>query len=222
MYILFFDTETNGLPLSKNALTSNVSNWPIIVQIAWQLWEFTNDKNKLIKSESHIIKPDESIVWNEESASIHGICKDRALREGEPRSDVLSAFVNDAENANVLCAHNIAFDKPVLKAEYLRMNASESFHWWPTSEYCTMENTKNILKLPTKYSKSWDPYKNPKLIELHKYLYGQDVHFEWHSAAGDVECLVSCFHELVRRRIVPLDLWLREERRVCDRVDASK
>jgi DNA polymerase-3 subunit epsilon len=217
MFILFFDTETNGLPKNKQALTSNLANWPTIVQIAWQLWEFNENGNKRIESDSYIITPDESIVWNEESAAIHGISKERARKEGIPRSEVLTTFACVAKKANVLCAHNIAFDKPVLKAEYLRLNASDSFHWWPATEYCTMENTKNILKLPSKFGKAWDPYKMPRLSELHKYLYGEDVKFEWHSAAGDVECLVSCFHELVRRRVVPLDAWLLGERRVLDK-----
>ena len=213
MRILFFDTETNGLPLSRNALTSNLANWPIIVQIAWQLWEFKNDiPAKQIESDSYIIQPPDSVVWNTESAAIHGITKQRAQSEGVSRNEALTAFASAAKQANVLCAHNIAFDKPVMKAEFLRMNASESFHWWPATEYCTMENTKNILKLPSKFGKAWDPYKMPKLMELHQYLYGENVKFDWHNAIGDVECLVSCFHELVRRRLVPLDLWLSSER----------
>jgi DNA polymerase III epsilon subunit-like protein len=213
MFVLFFDTETNGLPQSKNALTSNLANWPIIVQIAWQLWDFTDiTAAKRIEADSYIIQPDTSVVWNAESAAIHGISKDTAIEKGVSRTEVLNAFMLVAKKAHVLCAHNLAFDKPVLKAEYLRQNTGEVFRWWPAIEYCTMENTKNILKLPSKFGKAWDPYKMPRLAELHKYLYGEDVKFEWHSAAGDVECLVSCFHELLRRRIVPLDTWLRNER----------
>lgn len=215
MNVLLFDTETNGLPLSKNALTSNVNNWPRIVQIAWQLWEFTADgTGKLIERNSYLIKPEESIVWNEDSAKIHGISKDRALTDGTPSREVLDVFTLVARKATVLIAHNLSFDKPVLKAEYLRLNRADGFSWWPSHEYCTCENTKALCKLPSKFSKSWDPYKMPKLIELHKYLYGEAVVFDFHNAVGDVECLVSCFHELVRRRVVPLDTWLRDARRV--------
>jgi DNA polymerase-3 subunit alpha len=214
MYVLFFDTETNGLPLSKHALTSNVNNWPRIVQIAWQLLDFA-DGGRVIERDAYIIKPEETLVWNEESAKIHGISKERALSEGHVCEQVLTAFARLAEKATVLVAHNLAFDKPVLKAEYLRLNSTDTFSWWPSHEYCTCENTKTLCKLPSKFSKSWDPYKMPKLSELHAHLYGETAAFNWHNAVGDVECLVSCFHELVRRRIVPLDLWLRDARRVA-------
>lgn len=206
MKILFFDTETNGLPLARKALTSNVENWPRIVQIAWELWEFTNDVQERILCDSYIIKPDETLVWNNESAAIHGITKERALAEGVPCSQVLAAFAAVASKARVICAHNLAFDKPVLRAEYYRQSPTESFKWWSPIEYCTMEHTTQLCKLPSKYPRPNDPYKYPRLSELYTYLHGSDANFVLHSAGGDVECLIACFQELVRRRLVtPLD-----------------
>jgi DNA polymerase-3 subunit epsilon len=206
MKILFFDTETNGLPLSRNALTRDVNNWPRIVQIAWELWEISNDGHHRILQDSYIIRPDESLPWNNESAAIHGITKERALAEGTPHSQVLAAFAAAASQARVLCAHNLAFDKPVLRAEYYRQSPNESFKWWPPMEYCTMQNSIHLCKLPSKYPKPNDPYKYPRLSELYKYLFGTEADFAWHSAAGDVQCLTVCFQELVRRRLVtPLE-----------------
>ena len=214
MNILFFDTETNGLPLRRNALTTDVENWPRIVQIAWQLWEVTPTDARQLGQASYIIRPEESLIWNNESAAIHKITKERALTEGVPGDAVLAQFRAVASNAKVLIAHNLAFDKPVLKAEFYRLNLNEQFLWWPPAEYCTMENTTALCKLPSKYARPHDPYKFPRLSELHTFLFGLvDGAFDFHNAAGDVECLVQCFNELLRRRLVPVAAqWFRNFR----------
>lgn len=213
MHILFFDTETNGLPTDRWALTSDVSKWPHIVQIAWQLWSFELDgSGTCVEKQCFMIKPPSDLVWNAESAGIHKITKERALVEGTPGSEVMEIFKRVASRADVLVAHNLAFDKPVLRASYYRESPTANFSWWPATEYCSMENTKALCKLPSKWAKPHDPYKNPRLSELYTYLYGSGANVEFHSADGDVECLVLCFRELVRRRVVPLDLWFRNVR----------
>ena len=211
MNVLFFDTETNGLPLRRNALTTDVENWPRIVQIAWQLWEVTPTDARRLAEASYIVKPEESLIWNNESAAIHKITKERALAEGLPGDVVLAQFRAVASNAKVLIAHNLAFDKPVLKAEFYRLNLTEQFLWWPPAEYCTMENTTALCKLPSRYGSQ---YKFPKLSELHTFLFGPvGTSFEFHNAAGDVECLVQCFNELLRRRLVTVAAqWFRNFR----------
>jgi DNA polymerase III epsilon subunit-like protein len=35
MTIVFFDTETTGLPRDYNAPSSKLDNWPRLVQLAW-------------------------------------------------------------------------------------------------------------------------------------------------------------------------------------------
>lgn len=214
MRILFFDTETNGLPTDRYALTTDVEKWPRIIQIAWQLWEFDSAESSGTRlcAESHIIRPPEDLVWNTESEGIHKISKARALSDGVPGDRVLAAFRTAASQAHVLSAHNMAFDKPVLRATYYRADPAERFSWWPSVDYCSMENTKMMCKLPSKYAKPHDPYKNPRLAELYKHLYGSEANVEFHSAAGDVECLVLCFLELWRLRRVPVDVWLRNFR----------
>lgn len=215
MYILFFDTETNGLPLVRNS--SDINNWPKIVQIAWQIWEFTGASgasgdvtSHKVSAQSFLVKPEPDIVWNEGSYAIHKISKERALSEGSSALDVFTAFADALKSVKVVCAHNLAFDKPVVLAELQRR--SIDIRLWPTIEYCTCINTKELLKLPARFAKPWDMYKLPKLIELYTFLYSPAMSFEFHTAAGDVECLVQCFKELVRRRLVPLVTWERNLR----------
>jgi len=212
MRILFFDTETNGLPpRDRSTLISDVDKWPHIVQLAWQYWDFTDSEPVCLSSRCEIIKPSETLEWNEESAAIHNISKTQALATGIPANELFAAFVETATNANIIVAHNLAFDRSILKAAIVRENPSASFLWWPSHDYCTMENTKALCKLPSKskFPKASDPYKWPTLGELHTFLFGNNDGFKFHSADADVDCMVKCFLELVKRKHVPIDTWRR-------------
>ena len=109
-------------------------------------------------------------------------------------------------DCSALVAHNLAFDKPVLVAEFLRLSRNISL---PPILYCTMDSTKALCKIPAKtnFPKASDPYKWPSLNELYIFLFGNNDGMKYHTADGDVHCLVLCFNELVRRRLVPLEEW---------------
>jgi len=197
MRILFFDTETNGLPIRRHAGPEDTANWPQVVQIAWQLLDISSSDATLISKQSYIVQPDPGVVWNEGSATFHKISKETALEKGTPGSIVFEAFLRDARTASLLVAHNLAFDVPVLLCELIRHDLS--IRDIPERRYCTMEGTKKICKLPSQYGKPEDPYKYPKLSELYAFLFGALDTPDFHSADVDVSCLVRCFRELVRR-----------------------
>ena len=205
---LFFDTETNGLPGDRNALTTDTAKWPHIVQISWTLTKYLDGVWIPIVSATHYIRLPSEIPWNTGSAAIHKISEETA-RSGTDARDVLKEFQEAAAQADVIIAHNLAFDKPVLRAALYRLNPAETFSWWPTLEYCTMEHTKALCKLPTKFAKPSDPWKYPRLVELYKYLFNKEAGTDGlHTASGDVALLITCFEELLARRVVPFDTWL--------------
>jgi DNA polymerase III epsilon subunit-like protein len=207
MKILFFDTETNGLPLSRNALTSDTEKWPYILQISWTLMDFSTNP-EIFNTKTYYLELPPGITWNKESAVIHKISETTA-RSGKQTREVLMSLQEAMKSADVLVAHNLAFDKPVLRAAYYRLNANESFTWWPLLEYCTMENTKSLIKLPSKYAKPGDPWKYPRLTELYKYLFEKEADSSLlHTASGDVSLLITCFKELLTRRVVPFEAWV--------------
>ena len=219
MLVLLFDTETNGLPKIRNAPAEKVDNWPIIIQIAGQLWEVGSGTHPVkISEHSFLIKPAADTEWNPGSFAIHKISKEKALTDGTDSDEVFKLFHALVFKSDVIVAHNLAFDKPILQAEFVRRGLDTKV--WPPIEYCTMINTKELLKLPGLYPKPWDLYKTPKLVELYCFLHSPTTKFEYHSAAGDVECLVQCFLELIRRRFVPLDTWERNLRVLAGIVDA--
>ena len=204
MRILYFDTETNGLPKVRGASDTDVNNHPSIVEIAWQIYQ----GEQCLKKRTSLLKPDPEIIWNMESAMIHKIFKQTAIDQGFPVADVLAEFRTDAQGCDVLIAHNLAFDLPVLKCSYLRLDPGVTFEWLPSKQLCTMKETTALCKLPFASSKyprrANDPYKMPKLVELHVHLFGHQGAFEFHNANSDVDCLVKCTQELVRRNIITL------------------
>jgi DNA polymerase-3 subunit alpha len=218
MRILLFDTETNGLPKSWRASPYRTDNWPRILTLAWQLWNTGTGTPIFVEKGEYLIAPPADIVWDSEAEKIHGIALDHARREGRPAAEVFPDFVNRLRSVDLIVAHNMAFDKTVLICEMIRLDPALRMDWWPRFEYCTCEGTKTLCALPPPVGKPVrpsDPYKKPKLVELYRFLFpDRAADFPFHSAAGDTECLTQCFLELIRRRLVPLDLWARSLVRV--------
>jgi len=197
MRILFFDTETNGLP-KRPAISA--ADYPSIVQLAWQLWDSNKTTQTLISKHSHIIKPPLLTVWNLESQQFHTITHQRAIDEGEHCSDIFHLLRDDLLMTDMIVAHNLSFDLQVLNAEAERRGLPPLL--WPSRSLCTMKASKDFCKLPSTSSYHTDPYKFPKLSELYSLLFETSAGITFHNAADDVEATQKCFHELARRRVL--------------------
>lgn len=214
MFILFFDTETNGLPVGRNS--SNPNDWPDIIQIAWQLWDYrVMSHPSRVDSANHIVKPRPDIVWDNEAAAVHGISYERANASGSDIHDVLAQFRDIARRTNVLVAHNLQFDEAIVKNACIRIGM-DYISWWPRNSYCTLKSSTLLCKIPGRYVKrpSLEPFKYPRLAELYVKLYGNESNLRFHDAGEDVECLVQCFQELMRLRRVPTYEWSLPDLRV--------
>lgn len=188
---LFFDTETTGLPLNRNARVGELDNWPRIVEIAWIL---TDKSGKELEAETMILKPDDFQIPYSISA-IHGITDAIANEKGKDRITVLNQFASLLDKANILIAHNISFDKKIVHSEFMRYNIKSTIH--RIDKLCTKELTTDYCKLPGKYSYKW-----PTLEELYKKVF--KIKLTSHSAFGDVKACKDCFFELVNRGVIKL------------------
>jgi len=196
--VLFFDTETDGLPLDGNVSALwNPENWPHIVQIAWIE---TDDEGNELSSGSRIIKP-EGFVIPEEATAVHGITQEYALSVGEPRKKVMRKFKQLLSRNYLNVAHNLWFDANVIAAEFRRCHMDDD-NFLYSAGYCTMEGTTDLCKLPFESDNHPDcMYKWPKLAELHEFLFGCSF-VGAHDALNDVNATACCFWELVKRGLI--------------------
>jgi DNA polymerase III epsilon subunit-like protein len=140
MIILFFDTETTGLPKNRYKKPEELSNnWPDIVQIAWILYD--NETETRLEQNNYIIKP-ESWTIPQESVKYHGITQEMAMTTGNSLAEVMVLFKNAFDRADKIIAHNLNFDKSVVLASiYWRIGNKNINLWWPKEkiQFCTME-----------------------------------------------------------------------------------
>jgi DNA polymerase III subunit epsilon len=188
--ILFYDTETTGLPTRRGASPEDVNVWPRMVQLAWALGD--GAPAKLV---SHIIKP-EGFVIPDEVARIHGISQERAMDEGVPLLDAVEEFRGDLATVESVAAHNLDFDYGVLGAELIRLGFWNDLE--PKRRVCTMRCSTGLCRIPQKNGRG---FKWPKLMELHQFLFGEG--FEGaHDARNDVAAGLRCYFELQRRGVL--------------------
>ena len=108
--VLFFDTETTGVPERSWEWHTDFEKYPHVVQLAWIHG---------CKVENHIIRPD---GWEipDDTVAVHGITTEYALEHGEPFAAVVDMFINDCHDAGLICGHSIHFDTSIVKANILR------------------------------------------------------------------------------------------------------
>lgn len=187
---LIFDTETTGLPRDFKAPITDTSNWPRVVQIAWQLHD---EMGNLMDQRDFLIRPDGfNIPYDAEK--IHGISTELASLYGDSLSDVLTIFQSVLAKAQFVVGQNLNFDLNVLGCEFIRLGMDSPLTKYPVLDTCT-EKTAEMCKLTGGKS---GRYKLPTLTELHGHLFGSPFN-EAHNATADVEATTRCFLELLRR-----------------------
>lgn len=167
--ILFFDTETTGflddrLPIDHEAQ-------PYIVQLAAQLCQ---DDGAPVAGFCFIVDP--GIPIPERAAAVHGITDVKAVQFGVSAEFALSAFTHLYQRADLVCAHNIKFDKGILEVAIAR-------HYGKTMPlrkplFCTMEAASPVIKLPPTEkmrAAGFDKPKPPKLEECIKHFFNEEL-----------------------------------------------
>ncbi|MFD2232801.1 3'-5' exonuclease [Phaeospirillum tilakii] len=178
MSILFFDTETTGLP-DKRA-PSDAKHQPHVVQLAGLL---TDDDGAERACLNLIINPGVPIPAG--AAKVHGITDEVARQFGIHPKLAALAFRAMAAKADLLVAHNIEFDLALMATLFQRNDLEQAL---PERRFCTMEASTPILNLPPTpkmIAAGFNKPKPPKLEEAYRHFTGRDL-VGAHDALADV------------------------------------
>ena len=145
---------------------------------------------------NYIIRP-EGYRIPKRVIKIHGITMKRALEEGIPVEYPLHRFLMDANFADVLVAHNVAFDYGVVRGELLRKNIPDFLDGY--SKFCTM-TSKPVLDFCESF-RSNGSRQCPSLSELYLLLFNIKLN-DAHDALTDTEACASCFFELKKLGLI--------------------
>ena len=207
--LILIDTETNGLPKSRYAPVTEPGAWPSILQLSWAIYNLEGSVLSLESSRDIGLALDPAEPWNAGAAAIHGI-SEREARSGESVEKALAAFQAALKSADYVIAHNLSFDRSVLRAAGYKVGLRDL---WPAKmkELCTMKATRDLLKLPASAKQAQysdlSPYKAPRLDELYTWLYGSVYDVSGavlHTAVADVDCLARCLSALLGRGLLTL------------------
>lgn len=216
-HILFFDTETTGLPLKDfeyevllhttkgPVMQYNYNGYPRIAQLSWIL--ATEDGND-VQSGDFFIKPD-GWVMPAGTSEFNGIWQRDLEANGKPIMEVLTSFFAAMSAADVIAGHNLEYDNSALDGELHRLKAQG----WTTLLQSkrmidTMTSTVEFCAIPFPEDKPrhYDTgceFKYPRLTELHSKLFGC-VFDGAHNSMCDVEATKKCFFELVKQNVIEL------------------
>ena len=175
MQYIAFDFETSGLPVGRRPLTSEtVGQYDTCRAVSLSAARFSS-RGRLMDTFDAIIQPLDFEI-SQGSIDVHGITKDRAMREGRPFTEVFIDFMKFVgPRSRNLIAHNAQFDTSVLKSEMIRnnidLNLIEDFNF-----RCTLKMYKERFLKPI------------KLGVLYKELFGVDFENAHNSLADCIAC----------------------------------
>ena len=197
MSILFFDTETTGLPNFK--LHPAAPQQPACLQLGALL---TTSEGEPIEEYQTLIQIGSKPI-HPMALKAHGISAEKANSEGIPPFEALFEFHRLVQDAEFLVCHNYSFDLYILKCMAYGLKNEEAELVFAEIEElpykCTMRSTIQFCQLP--FPSGRKGFKFPKLEELHRILFEED--FEGaHDAMADVRATHRCYCELSYREVI--------------------
>lgn len=193
MAILFFDTETTGLPDYRADIAA--AHQPHIVQLAALLTEDDGTERACFNV---IVQVPDSVVVPVGAANVHGITTEVSRRFEIPIRVALNLFGHLAHRmattGRLYVAHNAQFDTWLIDCACARHDLPWQF-FQGEEVRCTMEDTTHILNLPPTdrmVAAGFNKPKPPKLEEAYRHFFGKDLDGA-HDALVDVRACRDVF-----------------------------
>ena len=140
-----------------------------------------------------------SVLIPTESTNIHGITNEIAEENGINIRDAILRFAYFLDEADVIVAHNLNFDKRILEKEFERMGYPNCFNRPKGAHivYDTMKEGKVMCNLVRITKRGYGFIKYPKLTELYNYLFKVKTncveYTNAHNAIFDVIMTLRCY-----------------------------
>ena len=195
MRVLVFDTETTGLPASRNVPPSQYQDWPYILQLSYIVYD--TDTNAIEQTSDSLVLLPEGETVPPASQAVHGISLSQVRRKGRDPFTVLDEFEASLLDVDYVVAHNLEFDKAVVQAEAYRQGRDNPFIriGFGLREYCTMMNGRSTCCIWAVRANGAKYIKFPRLSELHAELFNEDAS-NLHDALADVLVCLRCFLQM--------------------------
>jgi DNA polymerase-3 subunit epsilon len=179
--LMVLDTETTGLPASRNPQEFDKFNNARLIELGYIIFD---KSGKEIKKYDDLVKPNNFVITN---TFIHGITHENAVQNGKDINIVLDQLTLDLKKVDGIICHNISFDVAIILSEAYRLNKLELIELISSKLHlCSMAIGKKFMKSD----------KNPKLIELYKFLFNKDF-IQDHRALSDCVACLDCFLSMI-------------------------
>ncbi len=120
-YALVFDVETTGLLPKLNPVTKlypPLDQYPHIIQMSWVQYDLV--RNSVVEKFNSYIKLPDGVVISEFITGLTGITNEMCAEQGQPIEDVLARFHAIYLRSQIVVAHNVFFDKAMVRTEVKR------------------------------------------------------------------------------------------------------
>lgn len=202
--ILIIDTETTGLPKNRRADVTDLSNWPVPVQIGWVMYKcpHAGKPGRVLRKGNMIVRP---AGWDipAESTAIHGISMEYATKNGRFLHECMLDLAGVINQAQAVCCHNAEFDIPVLLSAVHRCGMNVRLY--PLNDrpvICTMEVGRPICNILMEVKGAHGPrfkLKPPRLGELYEKLFGSPFKGRLHDATEDCRATAEILGVLMEK-----------------------
>lgn len=192
--LLFFDTETTGLP--DNRLPLDHASQPHLVQIAALCMDEAGKEESMMNV---LIEPDGYSI-PEGAARIHGISTEKAKAYGVPVMVGVSMLSNLIAKCDCIVAHNISFDLTLFRIALARMKRPDRSV--EKQQFCTMEKAKPVCQMPASarmQNVGMKGFKPPKLIEAYEFAFKEKFD-NAHDALADVRACARLYFWLMEQQ----------------------
>jgi DNA polymerase III epsilon subunit-like protein len=155
-----------------------------------------------------LVQLEDGVSIDPGAQKVHGISAEDCSKFGVPRRVALDVFNSALQRADLLVAHNLAFDELVMHAVACREEHHDANNVQQVGgerpglqRVCTMRSSTDVLKLPARFGK----YKWPSLPEAFAHFTdGQDME-NGHDAMVDAEACLAVFRGLVESGSLTLE-----------------